>query len=143
MKTVDLLYEEFVDSSNPEEMLSKLKKADLIELLKYAHEDCSKMIDYYKLEEEFGEQIYNKRLEELGFPYNKYYYGVTSHYERISPTVTSFQFVLTLSNLIKDYKARTYLLNIDIDYRNSFFIINDSVDMKITSFIERCRGNMI
>lgn len=98
---------------------------------------------HYKLEEEFGEQIYNKRLEELGFPYNKYYYGVTSHYERISPTVTSFQFVLTLSNLIKDYKARTYLLNIDIDYRNSFFIINDSVDMKITSFIERCRGNMI
>lgn len=55
MKTVDLLYEEFVDSSNPEEMLSKLKKADLIELLKYAHEDCSKMNDYYMLEEENNE----------------------------------------------------------------------------------------
>lgn len=55
MKTVDLLYDEFVYSSNPEEMLSKLKTAELIELLKYAHEDCSKMDDYAMLEEENNE----------------------------------------------------------------------------------------
>ena len=65
-KTIDILYDEFVDSIAPEAILSKLKKSELIELLIYAHEDLQRLESYGELESE-NEMLHDQVENQNGY----------------------------------------------------------------------------
>ena len=60
-KPTDVLYDEFVDSVAPEAILYKLKKSELIELLRYAHEDLHGLESYGELE--FENKMLHDQIE--------------------------------------------------------------------------------
>ena len=60
-KTVEVLYDEYIESYDPRAMLSKLKKSELIDLLVYAQDEVERMESIALLEEE--NQELTERLE--------------------------------------------------------------------------------
>lgn len=59
--TIDLIYDDFVDSMYPKAILSKLNKSELIELLLYSHEDLQRLESYGELE--FENEILHDQVE--------------------------------------------------------------------------------